>query len=295
LLGDRIRMNSLRSDRVYMRSIATRRQHLATSEMLGDQILFLKSLGFDLVLVETAGIGQSDSEIVDMVEFSVYVMTSDYGAASQLEKIDMIDFADLIVLNKYDKRGAEDALRDIRKQWKRNHVRFKTPDGEVPVYPTIASQFNDPGISWMFFQLCARVAGKLGLDKPQWTPDIDVSQKEPRAMAVIPGSRIRYLAEISEQGRGINASIDKLAETASLAQHCYEALKTLEDPLLPAELDADPAEALGDAPDRSVKVLRQRYQAALGELGREAVSLWNYWPARKLAVRSEKYSYEVRG
>ncbi len=114
LLGDRIRMNSLRSERIYMRSIATRRQHLATSEMLGDQIAFLKSQGFDLVIVETAGIGQSDSEIVDMVDFSVYVMTSEYGAASQLEKIDMLDFADLVVLNKYDKRGAEDALRDIR-------------------------------------------------------------------------------------------------------------------------------------------------------------------------------------
>ena len=131
LLGDRIRMNSLRSDRVYMRSIATRRQHLATSEMLADHILFLNSLGIDLVLVETAGIGQSDSEIVDMVDFSVYVMTSDYGAASQLEKIDMLDFADLIVLNKYDRRGAEDALRDIRKQWKRNHVKFQMADDDV--------------------------------------------------------------------------------------------------------------------------------------------------------------------
>ena len=106
-------MNSLRSDRIYMRSIATRRQHLATSEMLRDHIAYLKSQGFDLVIVETAGIGQSDSEIVDMVDYSVYVMTSEYGAASQLEKIDMLDFADLVVLNKYDKRGAEDALRDI--------------------------------------------------------------------------------------------------------------------------------------------------------------------------------------
>ena len=157
LLGDRIRMNTLRSDRVFMRSIATRRQHLATSEMLGDHILFLKSLGFDLIIVETAGIGQSDSEIVDLVDFSVYVMTSDYGAASQLEKIDMLDFADLIVLNKFDKRGAEDALRDIRKQWKRNHVAFDARDDEVPVYPTIASQFNDPGVSWMFTELCRRL------------------------------------------------------------------------------------------------------------------------------------------
>ncbi|MGB5258676.1 MAG: cobalamin-dependent protein, partial [Woeseiaceae bacterium] len=193
LLGDRIRMNTLRSDRVYMRSIATRRQHLATSEMLADHILFLKSQGFDLVIVETAGIGQSDSEIVDMVDFAVYVMTSEYGAASQLEKIDMLDFADLVVLNKFDKRGAEDALRDVRKQWKRNHVAFAVADEDVPVYPTIASQFNDPGVSWMFAELCRRMVDKVGLDAGKWTPDIDTSNREPRSTAMIPGGRIRYL------------------------------------------------------------------------------------------------------
>ena len=118
LLGDRIRVNALRSPRVFMRSMATRRQNAATSAVLKDCISFLKSVGYDLVVVETAGIGQSDSEIVDLVDFPIYVMTSEYGAASQLEKIDMLDFAELVVLNKYDKRGAEDALRDVRKQWK---------------------------------------------------------------------------------------------------------------------------------------------------------------------------------
>src|SRR5690606_16175777 len=124
-------------------------------------------LGFDLVIVETAGIGQSDSEIVDLVDFPVYVMTSDYGAASQLEKIDMLDFAELVVLNKYDRRGAEDALRDVRKQWKRNRNAFDVRDEDIPVYPTIASQFNDPGVSWMFANLCRLLKARLDPASPR--------------------------------------------------------------------------------------------------------------------------------
>ena len=295
LLGDRIRMNSLRSKRVYMRSIATRRQHLATSEMLANHVLFLKSRGFDLVIVETAGIGQSDSEIVDMVDFSLYVMTNEYGAASQLEKIDMLDYAELIVLNKYDKRGAEDALRDIRKQWKRNHVQFDTADEDIPVYPTIASQFNDPGISWMFFQMCQRLAAKLDLDTDRWTPDIDVSAREPRAMAIIPGGRIRYLSEISEQGRDLNNSVNAQAAAASQLQHLYEALRALGDPELPKLFEPYFANALADNKDRSILILRERYQVTIGEISNEALNLLRGWPARKESVRTESYSYEVRG
>jgi len=167
LLGDRIRMNSLRSKRVYMRSMATRRQHAAINTVLRDCIGFLKSLHFDLVIVETAGIGQSDSEIVDLVDFPMYVMTSDFGAPSQLEKIDMLDYAELVVLNKFDKRGAEDALRDVRKQWKRNRTAFSMKDEDVPVYPTIASQFNDPGISWMFANLCRLLREKRDQNRGQ--------------------------------------------------------------------------------------------------------------------------------
>ena len=295
LLGDRIRMNTLRSEQIFMRSIATRRQHLATSEMLGDHILFLKSLGYDLVIVETAGIGQSDSEIVDLVNFSVYVMTSEYGAASQLEKIDMLDFADLIVLNKYDKRGAEDALRDIRKQWMRNHAAFETAVDNVPVYPTIASQFNDPGISYMFSELCRRVVDKVGLEKDRWTPDIDTSIREPRATAMIPGARVRYLAEIAEQGRAINSGIDAQAEIASGLQHLYEALRSIEDPRLPEKLVAYQSDALTEGEDRSLLALRQRYQEALAELTPESVRLLEEWPARRESVRAATYSYTVRG
>jgi methylmalonyl-CoA mutase len=280
LLGDRIRMNSLRSPRVYMRSMATRRQHAATNAVLKDSIGFLKGLGYDLVIVETAGIGQSDSEIVDLVDFPMYVMTSDFGAPSQLEKIDMLDFAELVVLNKYDKRGAEDALRDIRKQWKRNRVAFQTKDEDVPVYPTIASQFNDPGISWMFANLCrlmrekgiAPVGGSSGPtatsaddesggethstiaaeaaptnargSRCDFQPDIDTSLKEPRATVLIPGNRARYLAEIAEQGRSINQRIESQSEIADRAQSYWQSLHDLDDPQLPKQLDLYQAEAL---------------------------------------------------
>jgi methylmalonyl-CoA mutase len=307
LLGDRIRMNSLRHENIYMRSMATRRQHLATSAILQDAIAFLKSSGFDLVIVETAGIGQSDSEIVDMVDFPVYVMTSDFGAQSQLEKIDMLDFAELVVLNKFDKRAAEDALRDVRKQWKRNHLAFHANDEDIPVYPTIASQFNDPGVSWMFANLCRLLREKLDLPDENWTPDIDTSLREPKATVLIPGQRIRYLAEIAEQGRSANSMIVKQAEAASLAQNYYESLKALNDEHLPEPFaryvsfalreHSDDAEGRGQHRDvdRSLVLLRQRYDSAIAELSEDAIQLLRTWPERKAGLRSEQYTYEVRG
>ena len=345
LLGDRIRMNSLRSPRVFMRSMATRRQHAATNVVLKDCVAFLRAQGFDLVMVETAGIGQSDSEIVDLVDFPVYVMTSDFGAPSQLEKIDMLDFAELVVLNKFDKRGAEDALRDVRKQWKRNRVAFQLKDEDVPVYPTIASQFNDPGVTWMFANLCRLLREKVGAATPRcdFEPQVDTSLKEPRATVLIPGNRNRYLAEIAEQGRAINASIEKQAEAAERAQHYWESLRELGDPALPKPLDLyDPHHLLmpppaqphlaqaewpacgerrsgldrrkmvfqwerrmgassGDQPvaqtppDRSLVVLRQRYNDAVKTLSSESLSLLREWPQRLKAVTDEVNEYQVRG
>ncbi|MEZ5437917.1 MAG: methylmalonyl-CoA mutase family protein [Lysobacteraceae bacterium] len=297
LLGDRIRMNSLRSKRVFMRSMATRRQHVATNAVLKDCIGLLKGLGYDLVIVETAGIGQSDSEIVDLVDFPVYVMTSDYGAASQLEKIDMIDFAELVVLNKFDRRGAEDALRDVRKQWKRNRVAFQMKDEDVPVYPTIASQFNDPGVTWMFSNLCRLLREKLekiGSERCDFNPQLDTTLKEPRATVLIPGARVRYLAEIAEQGRGINAGIDTEADTASRAQSVYEALKELEDDKLPASFNLYDAGDLTADGDRSLLTLRQRYNDAIQSLSNDALKLLREWPARFKSVTDEINEYQVR-
>ncbi len=295
LLGDRIRMNSLSSGHIYMRSMATRRQHLATSEMLGDIVLFLKSLAYDLIIVETAGIGQSDSEIVDLVDLPVYVMTGDYGAASQLEKIDMIDYAELVVLNKYDMRGSEDALRDIRKQWRRNHNDFSRNDEDIPVYASIASQFNDPGVTWVFYNLCRNLVSKLDLDPSRWIPELDTRRKEPKSVSLIPGNRIRYLSEISEQGRQINKNIDEHAKLADQAQRLYETLKTLEDDCLPEPLSLYPAAKLSADGDKTLLAIRQHYQAAAGELTAAETSLLREWPERLKGVRSEKYSYPVRG
>ena len=192
LLGDRIRMNSLRDGRVFMRSLATRRRNAATSAVLDDAVALMRSRGFDLVVVETAGIGQSDSAIVDLVDVSLYVMTAEYGAASQLEKIDMLDLAGILVLNKFDKRGSEDALRDVRKQWRRNHLAFAASDDEVPVFPTTASQFDDPGVTLLFAALC-RALTETGLEGgAQFVPEIPVADGTlPSRGALIPSGADR--------------------------------------------------------------------------------------------------------
>jgi methylmalonyl-CoA mutase len=277
LLGDRIRMNSLRDERIFMRSMATRRQNRATSAMLADATAFLRASGFDLVIVETAGIGQSDSEIVDLVDIPMYVMTSEFGAASQLEKIDMLDLAEIVVINKFDKRGADDALRDVRKQWRRNHVVFEVSDDEVPVYPTIASQFNDPGVTWLFQNLCRVIGAREGADPEAWDPQLPAGSYEPLGNMLIPGNRVRYLAEIAEQGRGINAEIERLAEIANEAQH----------------LDA--AAAAFDADDPVAATLREQRDEALEALGPEARTLLEGWDERIAAVTGETFSYTVRG
>jgi isobutyryl-CoA mutase len=297
LLGDRIRMNSLRNERIFMRSMATRRRNASTSAMLCDALAFLRSAGFDLVIVETAGIGQSDSEIVDLVDLPVYVMTSEFGAASQLEKIDMLDQAELVVINKCDKRGALDALRDVRKQWKRNRVAFEVADEDLPVYPTIASQFNDPGVSWMFVNLCRRIGALPGANAERWDSRLELESREPLGDVLIPGNRVRYLAEIAEQGRELGDLVERQAGRAAVAQHCYEALRALGDPELPGELQSYPTVErgrTGDSESDALKPLRARYNEALDDLGADALGLLRGWEHRIAGITSEKHSYVVR-
>ncbi|MEJ2514341.1 MAG: methylmalonyl-CoA mutase family protein [Gammaproteobacteria bacterium] len=291
LLGDRIRMNSLSDERIYMRSMATRRRHLATSVVLADAISFLKSTGFDLVVVETAGIGQSDTEVVDLVDIPMYVMTSDYGAASQLEKIDMLDFADLVALNKFEKRGAEDALRDVRKQWKRNRAAFDVADEDVPVYPTIASRFNDPGVNRLFRALCARIVESTGVDAADWTPR--PLPADTGSGVIIPPRRSRYLAEIAENGRRANEEAESAAERASTAWACWRALEGL-DEARPAALQPYPADAQASG-QPALDALRTRYSEALAAVGQDNLELLRRWPERRESVSADTYAYEVRG
>jgi len=314
LLGDRIRMNTLRSERVFMRSMATRSQHRAVSEVVADSLAALKASDFDLVILETAGIGQSDSEVVDLVDFPVYVMTSDYGAASQLEKIDMLDFAELVILNKFDRQGAMDALRDVKKQWKRNRLAFQVADEDVPVYPTIASQFNDPGVTWMFAQLCRLLKEKVsGLriqgsgkseNRCDFEPGVELSDHDPKPSVLIPGQRVRYLAEIAEQGRGINERVFEWAEEARRAQHYYEVLRELGTHDLPPPLDPPPADRKPETGNRNADPsadaavadhLLQRYSEAIKTIPEEARDLLKAWPDLKSSVEADQYSYEVRG
>jgi methylmalonyl-CoA mutase len=292
LLGDRIRMNALENRQLFMRSLATRRQHLATSAVLADTVQLLKAAGFDLIVVETAGIGQSDTEIVDLVDLSMYVMTADYGAASQLEKIDMLDFADFIVLNKFEKRGAEDALRDVRKQVARNRKLFGTPPDQLPVFPTIASQFNDAGVNALFAALCAKLHGHGGRLRP-WQPEGLAPVGPPRRQAIIPGPRVRYLAEIAAGGRAAQQAAHAKAAAAGRAHGLYRALAALDDATLPPPLERIP-EVAAEAGDPSAQKLRRAYNAALDEVGPDGLALLREWPARRAAAAAEEFSYRVR-
>jgi isobutyryl-CoA mutase len=238
LLGDRIRMNAINNPRVYMRSLATRQSNLALSAYVKEAIQVLKAAGFDLIILETSGIGQSDTEILDHSDVSLYVMTPEYGAATQLEKIDMLDFADVIALNKFDKRGALDALRDVKKQYQRNHQLFDKKPDDMPVFGTIASQFNDPGTNQLYKHIIDKIVEKTGAGLKS---TFEITREMSEKIFVIPPHRTRYLSEISENNRKYDEWVN---EQVAVAEKLYVFNKTIESiaeddikKLLQAEFD----------------------------------------------------------
>lgn len=213
LLGDRIRMNSVYHPNVYMRSLATRASNRAVSEAVEGTLKLYKSAGFDLILVETSGIGQSDLEIIDLADITLYVMTSEFGAPSQLEKINMLDLADFTVLNKFEKRGSLDAFRDIRKQIRRSRNAWDVADSELPVYPTIAAQFNDDGVNRLFGAL---------LKKLEWTSEFAYPSEPAEALqvqSILPPKKVRYLSEIADEIHAYHALVQEQAAIAEQVQH----------------------------------------------------------------------------
>ena len=222
LLGDRIRMNAIDNERVYMRSLATRQSNLALSKHVSEALLILKAANYDLIILETSGIGQSDTEIMDHSDVSLYVMTPEFGAATQLEKIDMLDFADLVAINKFDKRGSLDALRDVKKQYMRNHNLWDVNQDDLPVYGTIASQFNDPGMNTLYKAIMDKIVAKTEGDL---NSEFEITKEMSEKIFVIPPARTRYLSEISESNR----AYDKNARTQSeVAQKLFGIYKTIE-------------------------------------------------------------------
>ncbi|MGM0636387.1 MAG: methylmalonyl-CoA mutase family protein, partial [Bacteroidota bacterium] len=223
LLGDRIRMNAINSPRVYMRSLATRQSNLALSKYVQEAVEVLKAANYDLIILETSGIGQSDTEILDHSDVSLYVMTPEFGAATQLEKIDMLDFADLVAINKFDKRGAKDALRDVKKQYQRNHQLWDAKSEDLPVFGTIASQFNDPGMNILYKCIMDEVAKKTAAALKS---DYHITDEMSEKIFVIPPARTRYLSEISENNRAYDQKAEKQVD---VAQRLYGIFTTIEN------------------------------------------------------------------
>ena len=225
LLGDRIRMNSIHHPRAYMRSLATRENDKALSNHVQEAIDICKAAGYDFIILESAGVGQSDASILDYCDVSMYVMTPEYGAASQLEKINMLDYADIVCVNKFDKAGALDALHDVKKQYKRNHGLWNEKDNTLPVIGTVASVFNDPGCNELFNKIIEIVYKKTGnFMKEYEAPRLSGSIGEP----IIPAKRVRYLAEIADEIANYNRVADEQAELASQLYQVIGATQIIE-------------------------------------------------------------------
>ena len=274
LLGDRIRMNAIDTPRVFMRSLATRDSRTELSAAINEAVDVLKAAAFDLIIVETSGIGQGNAGIVEVCDVSLYVMTSEFGAPTQLEKIDMLDFADLIALNKMEKRGAEDALRNVRKQYRRNRHLFEAADEELPVYGTIASQFNDVGVNRLYQALLDRLNDKCKLD---WQSQLVVGEGNSVAQLIIPPEQVSYLSEIVHIAKAYRKQVK---DQTQVGRQLYQLSGARE--LLAEKCDCQVAD---------LDVLLEQTETALSEGNRK---LLQKWPELKKAYRDDVMITKVR-
>ncbi|MCH2225633.1 MAG: methylmalonyl-CoA mutase family protein, partial [Crocinitomicaceae bacterium] len=278
LLGDRIRMNSIKNDRVYMRSLATRQSNLALSKHVAEALNILKAAEYDLIILETSGIGQSDTEILDHSDMSLYVMTPEYGAATQLEKIDMLDFADVIALNKFDKRGALDALRDVRKQYQRNHNLWEDSVDSMPVHGTIASQFNDPGMNTLYKVIMDLLVEKTGA---KLESTFEITQEMSEKIFVIPPERTRYLSEISENNRTYDKWVNEQAEVANKLYGLHKSIESMK------------ASELEDK-DRLIKGLQEAYELEKLNFDPKNLAIIENWEAKRKLYQEPVFKFKVR-
>jgi isobutyryl-CoA mutase len=295
LLGDRIRMNALATGRVYMRSLATRGSGRSVSAALADAIAICQAAGFDLILTETSGIGQADSSVVGLVDLALYVMTPEFGAQTQLEKIEMIDLADMVVLNKYDKAGADDALRDVRKAYQRAHDRFSDPVEGMPVYATMASQFNDRGCNQVYVALLERLAAKTGHPSAgRFTTQLAVGL--PDRASILPPRRTRYLSEVADAVRGYKAHARRQSETAAELWALRKAVAHFtgwpDD--LAAALEPFDLSGAADVPAH-LEPLMTAFNTLLPALDARSVALLKEWPSVRAGYTADTNSYRVRG
>ncbi|WP_179320876.1 methylmalonyl-CoA mutase family protein [Winogradskyella helgolandensis] len=294
LLGDRIRMNAINSPRVYMRSLATRQSNLALSKYVNEAVEVLKAAEYDLIILETSGIGQSDTEIIEHSDVSLYVMTPEFGAATQLEKIDMLDFADLVAINKFDKRGSLDALRDVKKQYMRNNNLWDVHQDDLPVYGTIASQFNDPGMNTLYKAIMDELVDKADADLKS---TFHISEEMSEKIFVIPPSRTRYLSEIAESNRAYDATANTQVEVAQKLYGIYKTLESVSE--LTPELDksgiASQSVSSGGVENKDfVKMLIAEFDRVKLNLDPYNWEVITGWDVKVNKYKDPIYSFKVR-
>ncbi|MEX0314597.1 MAG: methylmalonyl-CoA mutase family protein [Allomuricauda sp.] len=302
LLGDRIRMNAINNDRVYMRSLATRQSNLALSKHVSEAIQVLKSSDFDLIVLETSGIGQSDTEILEHSDASLYVMTPEFGAATQLEKIDMLDFADVVAINKFDKRGAQDAIRDVKKQYMRNHGLWDIDQNDLPIFGTIASQFNDPGMNTLYKVVMDTLVSKTNSNL---VSNSKLGNETSEKVFVIPPARTRYLSEISENNRHYDKKADR---QSGIAQKLYGIFLTISSVLnVDGDYAAEQFLSKSGLDDDKIHSFSKKEEdkellsLLIKEFDRLKMDLDSYnwevilkWKEKKQRYKAEVYTFKVR-